>query len=625
MIGINLLYLLTVEGQQVADTIIFLKQVLVNEVSRASDIGLQKNQWSSGDLHQLGATDLGSFLATEAGLYIKNYGPGSVSTPSLRGGSAAHTLLLWNGLPISSPMLGLVDFSQIDLHAFERVSVTRGGSSALWGSGAVSGFISLNNEVETEQEKSVAAHLNLGSFNAYQGNLNLGFKYRQFKSNTKIAGATSKNDFPYFDLRRKIRVPQANADFDKYYLLQQFDWQVSGKDKLKIYYWFQESHRSIPPTLTQLSSDANQSDNFHRSMLHWQHTAARSVWSMRSGFFWENQDYHDAAIHLAANNRFSNLLLDLEVTHRWNRNFSSVVGATFNHTSARSENYDGSIHEDRLAALVSLQYQRELWTVQPTIRQEIIDGSYSPWLPKIGVVFNASKGTEIILNVSRNYRLPTLNDRYWKPGGNPDLLPENGWNQELSVQTHVGDHEPKFQIRSTVFNRVIQQWILWHPHPDHAFWTPDNIGKVWSRGWETRWSSHFAFKMFSVFTSLNYQFVRSTNEVSIQMPKIIKGTQLIYTPVHQAGIELGINYRDLKVTYRHNYTGMTQGIAEKVSAFDLGSIRINCAPHRSEGLSFHFLLNNVWNQEYVIIERRPMPGINWQLGIRFQPKKSKNS
>ena len=37
------------------------------------------------------------------------------------------------------------------------------------------------------------------------------------------------------------------------------------------------------------------------------------------------------------------------------------------------------------------------------------------------------------VNFSRNFRAPTLNERYWQPGGNPDLEPEESYNIEAGI------------------------------------------------------------------------------------------------------------------------------------------------------------------------------------------------
>jgi len=88
---------------------------------------------------------LAELLKGETPIYIKSYGIGALSSSSFRGGNAAQTAVLWNGFNINGASTGQVDFSLIPLFAVNSVSVQHGGSSALWGSGAIGGSIHLKN------------------------------------------------------------------------------------------------------------------------------------------------------------------------------------------------------------------------------------------------------------------------------------------------------------------------------------------------------------------------------------------------------------------------------------------------------------------------------------------------
>ena len=73
-----------------------------------------------------------------------------------------------------------------------------------------------------------------------------------------------------------------------------------------------------------------------------------------------------------------------------------------------------------------------LWT---PIRWMMINGQYmfehndnrnvSTW--SAGIVFNLlKKELKLKGSTAYNYRFPSMNDLYWRPGGNPDVKPEEG-------------------------------------------------------------------------------------------------------------------------------------------------------------------------------------------------------
>ncbi|MDZ7776138.1 MAG: TonB-dependent receptor [Bacteroidales bacterium] len=90
-------------------------------------------------------------------------------------------------------------------------------------------------------------------------------------------------------------------------------------------------------------------------------------------------------------------------------------------------------------------------------------------------------------NVSRNYRLPTLNDLYWQPGGDPELLPERGFTLETGLkylsQKRNGWHGG---AEITWFRNDISNWIAWQPDGIMSYWTPKNITEVLSQGIEAQ-------------------------------------------------------------------------------------------------------------------------------------------
>ena len=130
-----------VTAQSAVDTLVRLPTVgVIGSTIRAATIGGVTQTWSERELAIRPINDVGELLS-DAGVYVKSYGLGSLATSSARGGAAGHTLVLWNGLPVSSPMLGQLDLSLFPAAGFDAASFTRGGDGALWGSGAVGGCL----------------------------------------------------------------------------------------------------------------------------------------------------------------------------------------------------------------------------------------------------------------------------------------------------------------------------------------------------------------------------------------------------------------------------------------------------------------------------------------------------
>ena len=107
IIWVIILWCLGLKAQQ--DTLTLDQIEVRSSTIRNQDIGSISNQWTTTTINTLAQQSLPNLLASQTGTYIKNYGPGGLATSSIRGGSASHTILLWNGMPIQSPMLGQLD------------------------------------------------------------------------------------------------------------------------------------------------------------------------------------------------------------------------------------------------------------------------------------------------------------------------------------------------------------------------------------------------------------------------------------------------------------------------------------------------------------------------------------
>ena len=61
----------------------------------------------------------------------------------MRGGESNHTRILLDGIELSDPTSGVVDFAHLGIAGIKRIEILRGAPSALWGSDAISGIVNL--------------------------------------------------------------------------------------------------------------------------------------------------------------------------------------------------------------------------------------------------------------------------------------------------------------------------------------------------------------------------------------------------------------------------------------------------------------------------------------------------
>lgn len=111
----------------------------------------------------LAPAEVSDVLPLVPGVFVKQYGGlGGLRTVSLRGGSAAQTVVLLEGVRLSSAQHGAVDLSMIPARMVESITVHRGSMSALYGANAINGAVDIQLVRPRETTASMAA--SLGSF-----------------------------------------------------------------------------------------------------------------------------------------------------------------------------------------------------------------------------------------------------------------------------------------------------------------------------------------------------------------------------------------------------------------------------------------------------------------------------
>jgi iron complex outermembrane receptor protein len=157
-------------------------------------------------------------------------------------------------------------------------------------------------------------------------------------------------------------------------------------------------------------------------------------------------------------------------------------------------------------------------------------------------------------NIAYNYHAPTLNDLYWQPGGNPDLNPEQGISQDLTLKLTVPLSGMFFKFSLSTFRMDIDDWIVWLP-TERYYWTPRNLNRVRSQGVETSIESLFHIGKLSSRVVFNYTYTDAANRKASFEGDASVGVQLPYVPRHKWNINLTSQYKNLTFNYYWGYTG----------------------------------------------------------------------
>jgi Outer membrane cobalamin receptor protein len=221
------------------------------------------------------------------------------------------------------------------------------------------------------------------------------------------------------------------------------------------------------------------------------------------------------------------------------------------------------------------------------------------------------------------FRAPTLNDLYYTFVGNARLDPEYARQLDLGFDFQPlrgGKSVGKLSL-DVYANRVTDK-IVAMPVGSQFRWSMMNFGRVEGKGLEASWSSALKVQKWKVTCMVAYSYEEARDRTD---PKEISfGGQIPYSPWHSGSAILGIERGAWKLYASWLGTGARYSSADNTFSSRLApwqetdlSLSRNIPLGRGM-LEVGIDLNNLLNQQYEVISRYPMPGINFLGKISFK-------
>ncbi|MEM6261823.1 MAG: TonB-dependent receptor [Bacteroidota bacterium] len=579
----------------------------------------------SADLAQFAGQSLAEALSFATPLYVKQYGPGNLATLSQRGGSANHTAILWQGINLQSPMNGQLDLSLLPAYFWEGVSLSSGGESALFGSGAIGGTLNLSpTPFRTHKGYKLHAQLVGGSFGRWEPSLGASWGTETYHIRLRAYGRTTENDFP---VTGRGRQPHAIARQGGWMLDQSL--KLGSKQQLGLHIWHQGSDRQLPPTLLQARSVATQQDESLRMVANWQHVGEKNVLRVRAGYFREYLRFQDSLANLDSRSASQQFTIEGETNYRIHPQHLLHIGVNHIHTRAEVDGY-GSLSPRQSQSAIFAAYRwnsrNRQWTGNISMRQALVDSNLVPFVPSFDLSWQPGSWGVIHTKWGRTFRIPTFNDLFWEPGGNPDLEPETGWSREVGVRLF-----PKkwIHISLTGYQSNVQNWILWQPTTS-GFWSPENVREVRIQGLESELQTSWKITHWQLRMTLRHQFTDAQSVRSLLPRDASIGKQLIHTPRHQAQAQVEVSHQKWRLAYQHQFVGRRftrRDNSDEGLSYDFGGLpafqtgRLTgsyAAQWKALHATFFFQVENILDHRYQVMASRPMPGRQASLGIQLQ-------
>jgi iron complex outermembrane receptor protein len=552
-------------------------------------------------------------------------------------------------------MTGMVDFSLIPVYIIDELDLTHGNASVANRSGGLGGSINIENKVDWSKKLNLKFLQGAGSFSTFDEFLQLGGGTRKLQLKTRAYHNFSENDYPFVNRSIGNINPETGtieypthrnekADYRRYGILQEIYYRPNQKNIFSARYWSQKAERTIPrPTSYEGPENSNlnrQIDIDRRLLMDWKRYSDHSKFLLRSGYSTKNLDYTlknkisgrgftPAIYSLSKQESFLNTIsYNYDLSEKLS--IKTSLEANYHRVNTEDTVRKTGYMQDRLEWSGFLSVHRNFGSrlnLNLMLRQDLIDQKFIPVIPYLGFDFRLHKDEEIFLkgNIARNYRIPSLNDLYWQPGGNPDLSPEEGISGELGLEFRKLMKGHYFKTELTAFRSDINNWIIWIPSYK-GYWEPRNIKRVLSEGVEYNLSLKGEIFAINYHASASYAYTRSLNYGDpLVWGDESYGKQLVYVPLHSGNFLLNLSYKGYFISYQYNsyserYTTSSNDISRRdwLYPYLMNDMAFgkDFSIHQLK-LSAEFKIYNLLNETYHSVLYRPMPGRNYMIILRL--------
>ncbi len=588
-----------------------------------------------------GASTVAEALETVAGLSLNDKGArGSQVSVSIRGSTTNQVLVLVDGVRVNDALTGLADLSRLSVEDVERIEVLRGAGSSVYGADAVGGVVNI---ITKKSESPLVIRAELGGFLPAARVSGFGFSKVE-----EGADATSLLDSQSLSLSWAPRIGDALASFslgasraaNAYTFIdangEKREWENAGllgaeasagielpflEGRLSARASGSYQDKGVPGTESSPSLRAAERDAGARALA--RYSAERflsdfiSIEATLSGE-WSRVDYEDldrpdeAARHDVATLGFDTIQRAFIA-----EGLTLAYGLSASYASADSDSV-GRPRRLSSGAFLAPSLSKGDITIAPSVRYDYYS-DFSDRYPlgglaaTAGFVWRASANDTLKLNASRAYRVPSFNDLYWPAiagaEGNPDLEPEEAFEANFGYERRGKG----LKYSAVAYARYSRGVILWQPGED-GIWRPSNYGGAFYPGIEQELKADLSP---NVSLSASYSYLHS---FVVSGPLgLADNKRLPMTPVHSLKAVLSGAKGKLSWSATASYASLrylkTANVAYLPAYFTMDAMaRVELA----RGASLFAAADNLFDEQYRIIEGYPMPGTRIRIGFEMR-------
>ena len=651
-----------------SDTIFNMSELSV--YARRADEIVPSQRLSGQRLEALSTHSVADALRYFSGVQIKDYGGvGGLKTIDIRSMGTNHMGVFYDGIQLGNAQNGLVDLGRFSLDNVEEIALYNGQKAQIFQPArdfGTSGSVYIRTRrprFEEGKAYNLRASVKGGSFGLV--NPSLTWEQRWSKDISSSLSADYTNATGKYKFRYRRVLPSGQVAWDTTAVRQNGDIHAlrleatgfgnthDGTWNVKAYYY--DSERGIPGAIVSnvwKHAQRQWDRNFFVQGQWTKHVSDRYKFQVNGKYANDHLRYLNPDTTLMyQDDRFLQQELYLSTVHHveimpgWHANLSADY--QYNTLSASLPQFAYPQRHTLLLALASqYEYRRfralasllgtNVWdrTEQVSVLDKS-DNFLNRWTPALYLSYNPlphSNDLSMRAFYKSIFRLPTFNDLYYTEVGNTRLHPETTRQFDLGFLYSHDWSRGLFrhvEVKADGYFNLVDNKIVAIPKGSGQYrWMMMNVGKVHILGMEATAETVLRWKRdWQLLLCLNYTCQSATDRTDPTDNDPYYGTyggQIAYVPWHSGSVSGNLSWKNLGLNYSFIYVGeryrtsanIPQNYEQPWYTHDLS------ASYRLQRKGFALVLalecNNLFNQQYEVIQNYPMPGRNWKGTVKVE-------
>jgi iron complex outermembrane receptor protein len=474
-----------------------------------------------------------NILNAVPGLMTRNTGgmAGNRSV-SLFGGPASHTKIIYDDIELTNPQNGEMDISMIPTVFFDRVRVHH-RDPLVNGTGIMNGIVS----IDPWQEKSNIS-ASKGSFGFQALHLNRHFGQHTWSADFNFGLVDESGDYSvHWDGKTTRR---ENNWFRQRYWSGRTQKIFTDRLIFSLSIMNSNQERGVAGQIWSPSKKAKRSDQLLLTGISIRYLTRKSSFKLVGSSRITEESYSNPDFAIDSNHDVKVFNFSFHVKHSHSRRL--VSKGLFQLKQEYLFSTDAGNPSNNIINFgMNINYYITPWlSINPAVMNQSNRPSINQTSGNIDLKFSGNDNFELIIGAGHGFRNPTLNDKYWNPGGNEDLESEKAKKLALEASWHSQFGLDIFVKMNQVEAMNLIQWI-----PGSEFWYPVNIART--RTNSLGLTAHFSNKLFPVQVQASISILDTRD--------ILKKQSLRYAPKISGNIDLSFQKQTYSMAIQIHHTG----------------------------------------------------------------------